>query len=112
MSAGHQRMVMIACAVVGWALCGAVMGIGLSMTTLETALVVHAVAAPLIFGGLATVYFRAFPQASVGWTAAIWVGMVMLLDLLIVAALVQRSLVMFQNSLGAWIPFGLISCRR
>jgi hypothetical protein len=108
MRAKHQWVVLFACAVVGWALCGATMGIGLSVTTLENALVIHALAAPLIFGVLAALYFRAFPAAPVVRTAAIWVGTVVLLDLVVVAGGVEHSLAMFGSPLGTWIPFGLI----
>lgn len=36
----------------GWALCRATMGIGMAATTFSQALVIHAIAAPLIFGGM------------------------------------------------------------
>jgi hypothetical protein len=84
------------------------MGIGMSVTTLEDTLIVHAVAAPLIFGALAAGYFHAFPKAAVVRTAAAWLAMVMLLDLFVVAGLLLGSLAMFQSPLGTWIPFALI----
>jgi hypothetical protein len=71
-------------------------------------LIVHAVAAPLIFGVLAAGYFRAFPDAAVVRTAVAWLAIVMLLDLVVVAGLLLRSLAMFQSPLGTWIPFALI----
>jgi hypothetical protein len=108
MASQHQRLVLIACAVVGWALCGAVMGVGMSLTTVENTLIVHAIAAPIIFGTLAAAYFHMFPGASVVRTAVAWVAMVMLLDLVVVAGALLRSLVMFQSPLGTWIPFALI----
>ena len=108
MTTQHRRFALIACAIVGWALCAAVIGIGMSLTTGENTLIVHAVAAPLIFGVLAAVYFRAFPDASVVGTAGAWLGIVMLLDLIVVAGLLLRSLAMFQSALGTWIPFALI----
>jgi hypothetical protein len=88
----HRRLALIACAIVGWALCAAVMGIGMSLTTVENTLIVHAVAAPLIFGVLAAVNLRAFPNASVVSTAAAWLAIFMLLDLVFVAGLILRSL--------------------
>ena len=84
------------------------MGIGMSLTTIENTLIVHAVAAPLIFGVLAAVYFRAFPDASVVGTAGAWLGIVMLLDFIVVAGLILRSLTMFQSQLGTWLRFALI----
>ena len=108
MPGGQQRIVLAACGVVGWALCGAVMGIGVGVTTLDNALTIHAVAAPLIFGALAATYFGAYPEASVYWTATAWLGTIIFLDVIFVAALVERSLAMFQSPLGTWIPFALI----
>ena len=105
---GHQRLVLCGFAVVGWALCGATMGIGLSVAPLQTALVIHAVAAPLIFGTLAVAYFRFFPRASPTGTAAAWVSIVILLDFFVVALLIERDLAMFGSPLGTWIPFALI----
>jgi hypothetical protein len=104
----HQRFVLLTCAIVGWALCAGVMGIGLSLTTLENTLIVHAVAAPLIFGALAAAYFRAYPDASVIRTAAAWVTLVTLLDLVVVAGVLLQSLAMFQSPLVTRIPFALI----
>jgi hypothetical protein len=108
MACQHQRFVLIACASAGWALCTAVMGIGMSLTSLDNTLIVHAVAAPVIFGTLAGMYFHMFPTASVVRTALAWLAMVMLLDLVVVAGLMLRSLAMFQSALGTWIPFALI----
>jgi hypothetical protein len=104
----QQRLVLCGFAVLGWVLCGATMGIGLSVAPLQTALVIHAVAAPLIFGTLAVAYFRSFPHASPVWTAVAWVGIVMLLDFFVVALLIERDLAMFGSPLGTWIPFALI----
>lgn len=104
----HQRRVLFGCGVAGWALCAATIGISRTMTTLDNALVIHAVAAPLIFAALGSAYFRAYPQASIIPTAAIWVGTVILLDLLVVAPLIEHSLAMFQSPVGTWIPFALI----
>ncbi len=71
-------------------------------------MVIHAFAAPVIFAALATAYFRAFPAAAPGRTAAVWVSLVIVLDLFVVAMLVERSLAMFESPLGTWIPFTLI----
>ncbi len=104
----RQLLALFSCAVVGWALCGATMTVGRSVASLETALVAHAIAAPLIFGMLAAWYFRSFPGASAGFTALIWVSFVILMDVLVVATFVERSFAMFASPLGTWIPFALI----
>jgi len=41
----------------GWALCGAIMFIGMSVMSLETTLIVHAIGAPVIFFIISLVYF-------------------------------------------------------
>jgi hypothetical protein len=79
-------------------------GVGLSVASPQTALVIHAIAAPLIFGTLAVAYFKSFPQASPLWTAAAWVSIV-LLDFFAVALLIERSVAMFRSPLGTWLPF-------
>ena len=95
-------------AVAGWALCGATMGALLATTSLGTALVVHALAAPVIFAGVSASYFRS-PRA---WaplrTAIVFAVLVGLLDLVIVASFIQRSLAMFESFAGSWLPLLLI----
>jgi hypothetical protein len=39
-------------AFIGWALCGATMGIGMAFTSEGNVLIIHAAAAPIIFGTL------------------------------------------------------------
>lgn len=92
----------------GWLLCGATIGIGFNLTTEHTALVAHAVAAPIIFGALSWNYFRRFRFTSPIATAMLFLGITMFLDFFFVALLVQRNLVMFTSVLGTWLPFGLI----
>ena len=47
-------------ALVGWGLCGATMAISLAKTTVARALVIHAVAAPIIFALVSAFYFTSF----------------------------------------------------
>ncbi len=68
----------------GWALCGAIMFIGMSVMSLETTLIVHAIGAPVIF------------------------FIISLVDFFLVALVINKSLEMFQGLLGTWIPFTLI----
>jgi hypothetical protein len=51
-------------AFVGWALCAAVIGIGMSVTSLWNALVIHAIGAPVIFVLLSVLYFRKFNYST------------------------------------------------
>jgi hypothetical protein len=84
------------------------MGVGLSVAPLKTALVVHAVAAPLIFCMLEATYFKSLLYASPACAAAVWVTIVILLDFFVVALLIERNLAMFGSPLGTWVPFALI----
>jgi hypothetical protein len=91
-----------------WALCFATIGIGMAVTSLNNALIAHAIAAPLIAAAVSLVYFRRFNYTAPLATAALFVTIIMGLDLLVVALLINRSLAMFASALGTWIPFALI----
>lgn len=95
-------------AAVGWALCGAAMGIGLKVTTLRNALIAHAIAAPIIFVAVSFVYFSWFGATGPTVTAVIFVAVVIFLDVAVVALLIEKSFDMFRSVLGTWLPFVLI----
>jgi hypothetical protein len=95
-------------AFIGWALCGATMGIGMATMTLENALIVHAIGAPIFFTTISLIYFQKFNYTTALQTAMIFVGFVIAVDFFVVALLINRSLEMFANLLGTWIPFALI----
>jgi hypothetical protein len=102
-----KSLVVLAHAFVGWALCGLTMGIGMATTSEKTTLIIHAIAAPIIFGLVSFLYFRKFHYTSPIQTAIIFVSFVVLLDILIVALLIEKSFEMFASILGTWIPFML-----
>lgn len=56
----RRILLLLAFALVGWALCGATIEVGRQFLPMEQVLVAHAVAAPLIFGVLAYVHTRRF----------------------------------------------------
>lgn len=95
-------------AFVGWALCAATIGIGMAVTSLNTALVIHAIAAPVFFALVSLVYFRRFHFTTPLQTALIFTAFVIGMDFFVVALLINRSLEMFTSLLGTWIPFALI----
>jgi len=101
-------LTLIAHAFIGWLLCAATMGIGMAATTLQTALIVHAVGAPIFFAAVSTVYFTRFRLTSPLLTAIVFVLFVIVVDFFVVALLINRSLEMFASILGTWIPFALI----
>jgi hypothetical protein len=95
-------------AFIGWALCAATMGIGQATMTMQNALIVHALGAPIYFSILSWNYFKKFNYTTPLQTAIIFVSFVILVDFFVVALLVNKSLDMFASLLGTWIPFALI----
>lgn len=100
--------IILAHAFAGWALCFATMGIGMAVTSLETALIAHAIAAPIIFSVISWFYFSRFNYTKPLATAFIFVTFIMAMDFVVVALMINRSLEMFTSLLGTWIPFALI----
>lgn len=98
----------LALALLGWALCGAVMFGGITLFSIDTAINVHAVAAPVIFSAISWLYFRRLRYTAPLTTATVFTLTVITLDFFIVALLINRSFDMFRSVLGTWIPFGLI----
>lgn len=92
----------------GWGVCGAIMDYGRAVSTLDATLVVHAVAAPLVFAALALAYARWFPHPSPLATAAAFTAVVILLDAALVAPVFERSFAMFESPAGTWVPFASI----
>ncbi len=104
----RKILTILGCAVVGWALCAAMMGIGMVITSQQNALIIHAVAAPIIFLFVSLVYYRKFNFTTPLQTALVFTGFIMVLDFFIVALLILHNLGMFASLLGTWIPFTLI----
>ncbi len=104
----REAVIALAHALVGWGLCGATMGIALAKTSLARALVIHAVAAPIIFAAVSSVYFTYFGYWSPVATAFGFVVVVIGMDFFVVALLIQRDFAMFRSVPGTWVPFALI----
>ena len=95
-------------AFIGWALCIASMVIGMATTSIENALIIHVIGAPIIFTGVSLSYFRKYYYTSPLKTGLIFVGFVIFMDFFLVAMIVMKSFEMFASLLGTWIPFALI----
>jgi hypothetical protein len=93
---------------VGWGLCGVTMSVGIKMTSIETALTLHALAAPIIFTALSLVYFHRLRSWSPLHTAVAFLGVVVAMDFFVVALFIERNFKMFESILGTWLPFLLI----
>lgn len=84
------------------------MGIGMAVTSIENALLIHAVAAPCFFFIVSLIYFSRFHYLSPIKTALAFLALVIGMDFFVVALLINKSLDMFGSLLGTWIPFILI----
>lgn len=101
-------IIILAHAFVGWALCTAAMVIPMVLISVESALIIHAIGAPIIYTTISLVYFNKFNYTRPLQTALIFVSFVIIVDFFVVALLINRSLEMFASPLGTWIPFALI----
>ena len=106
--AARRAVVVLLHALVGWAYCGALVGVGRRLWSLDTVLIVHAIGAPAGFGLLSLHYFKRFAYTTPLLTAAAFLAVVGGLDAGIVAPVFEQSFAMFTSPLGTWIPFGLI----
>lgn len=80
----------------------------MAVTTLKHALLIHALAAPVIFSALAFLYFRRFHWLTPLRTAVIFLAVIIVMDFCVVAVFIERSFAMFTSVLGTWLPFLLI----
>ena len=104
----RKILIILAHALAGWALCAATMGIGMAATSLENALIIHAIGAPIFFLIVSLIYFKNFGYTTPLQTALIFTSLVIVIDFFVVALLINHSLDMFASLLGTWIPFTLI----
>jgi len=104
----YEALVALAHGAAGWALCAAAMGIAMRVTTLDHALILHAIAAPLIFTAISLLYFRRRGSLPPLHAAIVFLATVAALDFFVVALVIERSLAMFGSILGVWLPFLLI----
>jgi hypothetical protein len=104
----RQIAILVAHAFVGWALCGLTMFIGREVTTIQNALIIHAVAAPIFFAAVSWSYFRHFAYTGPLATALFFVTFVITMDFFLVGLIIEQSLEMFTSFLGTWLPFSLI----
>lgn len=103
-----KTAIILAHALVGWALCGATMKLGLALASENTALTLHAVVAPVFFALISLLYFRRFHFTRPLVTASIFVGVVVFMDVFVIAPFVEKSFEMFVSFTGTWLPFVLI----
>jgi len=93
---------------IGWALCGAIIGIGRAVTSIQNTLIIHAIGVPIIFVIISLIYFKKFNYTTPLSTAIIFLSFAVFMDFFVIALLVEKSFEMFASILGTWIPFSLI----
>lgn len=104
----NKVLILLGHAFIVWVLCAAVMGVGMASTTLERALVIHAIAAPLIAVAISCFYYWKYFYTQPLQTAIVFVSFVLIMDVFIVAIAINRSFDMFRSIIGTWLPFILI----
>ncbi len=109
MSYQFKSIVILAHAFAGWALCGAIIGIGRGITSLENTLIIHAIGAPIIFAAISLNYFKKFNYTDPLQTAIIFVSFVIFMDFFVIAIMIEKSFDMIKSILGTWGHISLIS---
>jgi uncharacterized protein len=100
-------MFAIAYGVIAWSLCTLAMTAFLAVTSLGAALWLHALAAPLIFGGVGWMHAQRRGDMPAVWAAGVFVGVALALDVFVVAVAAGRGFAMFASILGVWLPLAL-----
>lgn len=100
--------IILAHAFVGWAYCGALVGVGRQFLAMDTTLIIHAIGAPVGFAVLSWIYHRYFGFTRPIQTAWMFLAVVVALDIFPVAIVFEKSFAMFQSFIGTWLPWILI----
>ncbi len=88
--------------------CGALIGIGRQIMSLQAALIVHAAGAPLGFALITWLYFKKFAFTGPLQTVLLFTGVVIGMDVFVIALFIEKSFAMFASPLGTWLPLSLI----
>ena len=101
-------VILLAHGLVVWAICGAIMFIGMAVTTMQLTLIIHAIGAPIASALLAYRYHRKHGDFPPLQNAAFFVGVALFTDLFLVALVIEKSFEMFTSFVGLWLPMILI----
>jgi hypothetical protein len=91
-----------------WVACGTVMAVGRRLWGLDAALKVHLAAAPITAFLVAAAHVLIAPGFGSLLRAMAITALVVVLDALIVAPILEHSYAMFRSVIGTWLPFALI----
>ncbi len=104
----RSYILLLSLAVMVWAICGAIMGVGLAVTTEAVTLTVHAIGAP-VFAALAAVAYQRYDGAFAPLAvAAGFVAVALVLDVALVSLVIIGDFSMFESVWGVWVPMALI----
>ncbi len=103
-----KLLIILIYAFIGWTILGVILAIGRAVAPELLALIIHAIAAPIVFAVVTTYYFKRYDFTTPLETALLFVAFVILMNFFVVALIIYRSLAMFGNVLETWIPFILI----
>jgi len=81
---------------------------GQAVTTLNNALIIHAIGAPIVFALVSIIYFKKFNYTTPPITGITFVAVVVLIDFFVVSLVINQNFDMFLSPIGTWIPFALI----
>ena len=101
-------IVLLAFALAAQLLCWAIMIIGQMVTSLENALIAHAVGAPINAIVVSSVYYVKFHYTTPLQTAVAFAAVVIAMDVFVVALLIEKSFEMFTSPIRTWIPISSI----
>lgn len=104
----HSPSRLIAHGVAGWAACAAVLMLLLAITSTNTAIILHTIAAPIIFAIVSQRYFAARGTREPILTAAAFTAIVAILHLVVVSGLFIGSFAMWRTVTGMWLPLALV----
>ena len=86
-----QIAIIVLLGLLGWALCGAIMFVGMSVMGLRTTLIVHAIGAPIIFTVISMFYYKKFHYTSALLTGGFFLAIVALMDFFLVGLVISRK---------------------
>lgn len=105
---GGSRARLVLHALAGWGLSAVSLAALLAATSRSAALIIHALAALVVFGGVSEHYFRKPGARDPLTTAIVFTAMVALLDVLVLSRVVQHRIALMASVAGFWVPLGLI----
>lgn len=89
---------------VGWALSRIIYYLSDEIMTHYLAIVIHFVTVPFIFIAISYIYFKFFSFTRPVVTALLFTGIVLVMNVIVMALLIDQTLKMFGSFFGTWVP--------